>query len=238
MIPKVKFYKTDLETNIDIVKISLENRDNNLHSDDQTYKIFPELINESVEVVVEKALIERDKELSDIVNHYQKIWNKYNDDFMIALSDVLNINWPNGYKDIFVSVGIYPLCTRDLPKKAFHLSYWLSDENILDAVPHECCHLLYFEKWKELFPNYDSVTFDPPHIIWRLSEMVVDFILNNSIIQGVIPHQFKAYPFFYEDNMEEMNDIREIYQNNSIEDAIKLSYQYLLDKENNKNKEE
>lgn len=237
MVPKVKFYKTDLETNIDIVNMSLLNKDNNLHSDEQTYKIFPELVNENVEKVVERELIKIDEELSVIVSHYQKTWDKYNDSFMASLSDVLNIKWPAGYEDIFVSVGIYPLCSRDIFNKSFHLSYWLNDDGLIDLVPHECCHLLYFEKWKKLFPDYDISTFDPPHLIWRLSEMAVDFILNKDIIQENIPHHFKAYSYFYEDNIDEMNDIRKIYQNNNIEDAIRLSYQYLLDKEEN-NKEE
>ena len=48
---------------------------------------------------------------------------------------------------------------------------------------HELCHFLFFEKCKEIFPNWKYEDFDSPSILWYLSEIVVDPILNSNDIQ-------------------------------------------------------
>jgi len=44
---------------------------------------------------------------------------------------------------------------------------------------HEILHFLYFKKWKEVFPKAERRTFDSPHLVWRLSEILDPIILNN-----------------------------------------------------------
>ena len=110
----------------------------------------------------------------------------------------------------------------------------MEKEYLIQNIMYECCHFVYFEKWKELFGDWKIEQFDSPHIVWYLSEMVIDPILNNENIQIVYKSDFKAYSNFYKINIDNkclMEYIKQIYKENKIEDAIKKSYQFVLDNE-------
>ncbi|MEG1597396.1 MAG: hypothetical protein RR359_03885 [Bacilli bacterium] len=231
MIPKVMFTPVSLQDNIDVVNLALNNKDSNFDFKNQTYKLFPELSTNNIEIVIKKHLLDSNKKINEAIVRYQKVWDTYNDNFMEELSKTLNINWPDKCKNIKGFIGVVPICPRDIENATFTLPYWLDNETVLDAVAHECCHFLYFEKWKQLFPDFDENSFNTPHLIWKLSEMVIDFILNKENIQQYLRHNFKSYYYFYEKNKEEMGTIKELYEKNSIEDAIRLSYSYLLERE-------
>ncbi len=48
---------------------------------------------------------------------------------------------------------------------------------------HELCHFLFFEKCKEIYPNWKYEDFDSPSLLWYLSEIIIDPILNSEGIQ-------------------------------------------------------
>jgi hypothetical protein len=58
---------------------------------------------------------------------------------------------------------------------------------------HEACHFLYFEKWKQLYPEMDNKKFDEPHIEWHLSEILAPIILNDARIQKLLKNKAIFY---------------------------------------------
>ena len=64
----------------------------------------------------------------------------------------------------------------------------------MEVMPHECCHFLYFEKWKSLYPKMDRRKFDTPYIEWHLSEIVAPIILNDKRIQRLLKKRARFYP--------------------------------------------
>ena len=93
-------------------------------------------------------------------------------------------------------------------------------------------------KWpkecKEIYPNWKYEDFDSPSLLWYLSEIIIGPILNSDGIQKIYKHKFKCYDIFYNveiDNINLLDKIISIYKNNNIETAIKESYNYLKEHE-------
>ena len=90
---------------------------------------------------------------------------------------------------------------------------------------------MWFNKWKELYPECPRREYDSPYIPWQYSEMVVDPILNSKEIQEVINVECKAYDSYYEmkDNDKSvMDNLRAIYNTNgTIENKIIEGYDYI-----------
>ena len=232
-IPKVKFKVLDKEENINFIFEFINKEDS---SNEYFLKLFPTLRGnlsnkELVLNTVSERYDEELKQMKDKALEYQINWDKVNDEFMINLANYLNISWPK--KDINAYIGILHICPRCLDTFEFYIHPWANNEQLLTIVMHECCHFLYFEKWKELYPKYNDEDFENPHLIWELSERVVDPILNK--VYSSIEH--RAYDNFYVDKPYIMNNIKEIYQQNKIEDAIAKSYEYLVKEEENENKD-
>ena len=67
--------------------------------------------------------------------------------------------------------------------------------------------------------------------------MAIDPILNNCEIQKIYRHNFKAYKNLYDIDIQGkslMEIIRNIYNENTIEDAIIKSYEFVLENKSNK----
>jgi hypothetical protein len=58
---------------------------------------------------------------------------------------------------------------------------------------HEILHFIWFEKWKEIFPEHNKKEFESPHLAWKLSEMVPLAILSDSRIQNIFRHKPPVY---------------------------------------------
>ncbi len=231
MLPKVVFKKIDYNINVDIIKWTFNDDNSDFNLSLKTKHMFPNIKNKlDIREGVLKELSNKDSEIISSVTNYQKSWDSYNDVYIKALEDYFDIKWPSNYRKIFGMVGIMPIFPRYLDEHFFAVSYNMDNSFVVATTAHECCHFLYFEKWKELFPDYNKTTFDSPHLIWELSEMVIDVILNNKLFNDIFHYNFKSYDYFYENNKEEMDTIKLIYNNNNISDAIKKSYEYLLNK--------
>ena len=84
---------------------------------------------------------------------YTTIWNEYNDKYMLEISNYFNIKWPKEYKEISVGIGLIPVCPRYIKEKAFDI-HKKNKEDLIDTCMHELCHFLFFEKCKEIYPNW------------------------------------------------------------------------------------
>lgn len=178
-----------------------------------------------------KKLIEPYKK---IVSIYQNNWNEINNSVMTDLSNKLNISWPEDSLDIQAFVGILYTCPRNVSNRRFYIAGDSEIDRMREVTVHEICHFLYFEKWKELFNDYDESHYVQPHIIWHLSEALIDPLLNNEQFLKYTNRNIPSYEIFYEkeiNNKSIIDNLREIVDKNTIEEAIKKSYELFLNNE-------
>ena len=129
MIPKIKFRKMTIEENIDIIKCFYFSNNDFLDIKCYMMILFPELKNidktlskkevyKKIEEVVIYNYKENEKKIEQEVKRYDIIWSKYNDIYMNAISDYLNINWSN-IDTIDASIGLIPVFPRNLDNNSF-----------------------------------------------------------------------------------------------------------------------
>lgn len=124
---------------------------------------------------------------------FQKAWNKINNPVMRALEDVVECEWPSSDKVFTAYLTPNPICPRWIKERKFHLYFRKAMLNMKTASVHEIHHFIYFEKWKQLFPDWKWKEFETPHLVWALSEMVPGIVLNDSRIQKYVKWKHRAY---------------------------------------------
>jgi hypothetical protein len=134
-----------------------------------------------------KKLIEENK------TRYQKEWKKIENDFFIVLSKILQIDWPQD-KTIRAMISINPICPRFLNDWSFSIFYnYKKTSHAMEVIMHECCHFLYFEKWKQLYPKMSHKKFESPYLEWHLSEIIAPIILNDSHVRKFLKQKAAFY---------------------------------------------
>ncbi len=243
-LPRVEFKNLEVEENIESL-VWYAKKENSINSPLNFYKftlkLFPELkgkisknmsyeeIYNILDVNVRPTLEKMAKNSNDI-KEYQKIWNEVNDNIMLDLQERLQIKWPDNIK-IIGRVGLLPVCPRDIEGHTFDINYGVSKDNLIATGIHELCHFLYFEKWKEIFPNYKSEEFDNPHIAWYLSEAMIDPLINNETFKKYTKNDLSSYSVFYKkiiNNKSIIDILREYVNNYSINVAIKKGYELFI----------
>jgi hypothetical protein len=240
--PKIIFEPMTLEKNIDTIKWAYFESNGSLDVHSNLLNYFPELkklegiddkniIYKKIEEVVTNDYKKYEERIKSETERYNKIWESYNDRYFEALSKYLNANFKEDLKNIRAYVGLTPVFPRYLDTCSFSVATGLSDEWIISTCAHETCHFMWFNKWKELYPDCPRREYDSPYIPWQYSEMVVDPILNSKEINSIINVKCRAYDSFYEmmDNDKYvMDNLREIYNENiSIEEKITKGYDYI-----------
>ena len=163
---------------------------------------------------------------------YQKAFNKINNEFMWALSRYFELDWPADCQKITGDISpLLPSNPRDIRSRSFVYSASVFDEmSFVKVAAHEICHFIFFEKWKTLTSNWTWRSFDYPYIIWYLSELAIDPVLNSQLIQSVIPFRFQANPDMRELEINgslALEIIRQNFNNEPIDIAMQKSYEYL-----------
>lgn len=250
-MPRVNFKKISLDENIELIKYFyfLDDGDDSLDIYKSICECFPKigLIDDNLSAeektklitdIVKEKYISSENKIDSDVDRYNEIWNKYNDDYVNALSEYLGVSWPD--IDVFdAKVGVLPLAPRDIDEFSFCLNVGIPSNFVIDITAHELCHFLWFVKWKELFPGCDSESFNSPNLPWKYSEMVIDPILNSKMIKDILGVDIFAYESFYEikdGNSLLMDNLRNIYASDElIDEKIKLGYDY-VDRALKKNK--
>ncbi len=105
----------------------------------------------------------------------------------------MGTDWPKNRKTIKAFISINPICPRFLDNWTFSIFYNRKENDAMEVIMHECCHFLYFKKWKEVFPRADKKTFEHPHIEWHLSEILAPVILNDFRIQKLLKKKASFY---------------------------------------------
>ena len=135
-----------------------------------------------------KELIEKNKKT------YQKEWQNIENFFLTTLSEIMQIDWPKNKKIIKAMISVNPICPRFLNDWSFSIFYnYKKTSHSMEIIMHECCHFLYFEKWKKLFPKMSSKKFESPYIEWHLSEIIAPIILNDERVQKLLKQKAVFY---------------------------------------------
>lgn len=136
---------------------------------------------------VENYLEENREVIEDSRNKFQKVWMETEEEFLKNISKDFETDFPEEVKEIRASVSINPICPRYLDEWSFNVFYKFPEDRMKQTSIHEIIHFLYFKKWLEVFPNYDKRKFNGPHSEWKLSEILVNPIINNNeTIQKII----------------------------------------------------
>lgn len=243
-IPKVNIKIMSLEENIELVEWSYFENGEVLNLHECTINLFPQLrsidsklnkeqIKEKIKEVVSKYYIDNQEKLNSEAIRYKKIWDKYNDSYMIAISKYLNIEWPVKMENIDCTVGVIPVCPRNINKFNFSLDINRIESRIIEAIAHECLHFIWFEKWKNLFPECCEEEFNSPHISWEYSEIVPYLILNSKEINDILNVKCNIYSYFFEmkDNDKlVIEKLKEIFKDDkNIDDKIIDGYNYIFE---------
>lgn len=150
------------------------------------------------------------------IEFFQKGWNKINDKFINALERVMETNFPLKRINMKAFISIDPINPRFLDKWAFTVFYKENESKMREIVTHEVTHLLYFKKWREVFPKDSPRTFDSPYLNWRLSEILAPVILNDLRVKAVTKINATGYTTFYKNKINGKNIIEhftELYKN-------------------------
>ena len=239
--PKIVFEPMPMGNNIETIEWAYFEDNDSLDVHKYVLEYFPELkglegktkkeINKKIEEVVISEYKKYEQRIKDEVDRYNKIWEQYNDKYFDTLSKYLNANFREDLDVIRAYVGLIPVFPRYLDSCSFSIATGVKEEDLIATCAHETCHFMWFNKWKELYPECPRREYDSPYIPWQYSEMVVDPILNSKEIQDVIKVHCPAYDSFYEmkdNDIYVMDKLKEIYNtNDTIENRIIKGYDYI-----------
>lgn len=112
-------------------------------------------------------------------------WIKIHGKFIKNLLKILDLTKHN-VNEITCLVSINPINPRELDTNLFSVFYNYEIDFIKVIIAHEITHFFYFEKWMQVFSDSDSKTFEGPHVIWHLSEIMAPIILANPKVQSIL----------------------------------------------------
>lgn len=241
-LPKVRFKKMDISENLDSL-VWCSNPKNSKNSPLDFYKktlmIFPELegkIHEGMSdydiyMVLDrevKPILENLYNDSNDVEKYQTIWDKVSDQIMIDLENKLDCKWPENI-EVVARICLLPCLSRDIMGRTFDVNYGGEADDVIETAIHELCHIIYYEKWMQIFPDYSEEEFDNPHIAWYLSEAMIDPLINNETFRKYTKGDLTCYTVFYETYLEDgksvVDILRDYVREYPIGEAIKKGYE-------------
>jgi len=135
---------------------------------DECIKRFREFLEDLRTKTQEKMLTAKEEMGSE--------WEKIGPEFLKALSEHFETEWPEDRPEIVGYVTNMPTFPRFLNKYKFCVGYENTAKSI-ETTAHEILHFLWFKKWKEVFPEMDSREYETPNLAWRLSEIMDPIIL-------------------------------------------------------------
>lgn len=245
-LPKITFRLMTFIENMDLMamfihdELNQEDKANIIFFKDKYPEIkdidFSKMTQEQISDFLQSKLSiswhEEMKSSDNIVNDFQSNWDQINDDVMRDLANRLNIDWPEDSLNILARVGIMAACPRYVEERVYDTYIYADVARMRVTAIHEICHFLYFEKWQELLGNYWGEGCDNPHIVWLLSEAMIDPLLNNDVFRKYTNAEIFSYDVFYNTMINDASIIdylREIVINKPIDEAIKDSYAFFME---------
>lgn len=192
---KIKFLLNNPKDDFYFIRFFLN--DKNIYWRNRIFKRHPKLKSiDKVELMgYIKEYYDKHKDfLEKAVNNFQLEWDKLNDSFINALSEVTETRIPNRIVKAFVSIN--PICPRNISNWFFNIFYKQNKVDMIKTISHELTHFFYFKKWSEVFDDNPN-TYESPHLNWALSELLVSVILNDSRIKAITKVNARSYDYFY-----------------------------------------
>lgn len=236
---KVNFKLLSLEDTASILNWSSKQIGGILPLSEATFYLYPELkgkINidkDNTDLIcnlIKDRINKFNNDNKDKLKKYELLWNRYQDKYINIMEDYFKISLN---KEINAYLGLLPVCPRFIEGLSFYFDL-CDEERFIDICMHEICHFYFFEKCKKIFKNWKYEDFDNPSLLWYLSEIVIDAILNRKEVQSLFDHQFRSYDNFYDIYLENkciVDIIKDIFDNNDIECAIKKGLIFLKENE-------
>ncbi len=244
MIPKIKFELADIESTVRMINRFVVTASTGTGWGKIILKEYPELNNlieksekEKKEEIINFFLSNKFRELKpkleEARENFQASWDKNNSDFMKALAEINEIEWPEEYSVIMARITLNPICPRYLKQRMFDVYYKFSVNKMREIALHEISHFIFFEKWKSIFPNYDERDFESPQLIWKLSEMMPFVVLGHEKIQKIFKHEPNIYKKWHETKINKvciLECLKRIYDSSSnFEDFVKKAYLFVTE---------
>lgn len=226
MNSRVVYEVPDLEKQISLFKYFIDLNEKFRNS---LYLEYPNLKEDELNDAVSSIYQSRENELRKVREEAQRKWDEVEEKVLKEFSNILQKEWK--LETIPGGISLLPFSTRDLKEKRFDVYFKKDIQSILKTTTHELFHFIYFDKWKEIFPNTSIEEMDYPNPTWALSEIALPIMLNNSKVKNILGIEFKSYPMFENEEYEGESivlHIKKIYQENGIEDFLKKSYEYIL----------
>jgi len=193
-----------------------------------THKFFRKFILENKNLMKKKTLL------------FQKEWDKINNSYMKTLSFIVEIDWSEKDKKMLAFVSPNSICPRNIKERWFDVFFSSSVEHMKGTAIHEILHFLYFEKWKQVFPETSEKEFNSPYLVWKLSEMVPPVILSDKKIQKIFLHTPGVYQEYKKLKIKGkplLDYIQKFYSNRrNFEDFLKKSWIFVKKHEKEINK--
>ena len=163
---------------------------------------------------------------------FEKFFNAKSDVLLKNLLNLLQLK-ETKINEIMILISTCPINPRNIKKKEFSVYYNFPSEDMFAIAMHEILHFVYFEKWEEVFPESNEESFDGPHIIWHLSEIVAPILLNSNELQNVLKYNHRGYSEYDKlkfGNRDIGDIIKDFYkESNNFEDFLKKAYKFVLE---------
>ncbi len=237
---KFEHYLLDLNTTAEILSWFIFDDKGVFPKSELVYNLYPSLVGKidikdndvksKIGSLIEEKYLTFNNENRNLIDEYDGVIKKYFDNYLRLLNDYFNIDKKYNIK---IGIGLIPVFPRDILEETYCVGK-VSEEIVIDVFMHEVCHFAFFDKCSKIFSNFSEVDMNSPSLLWYLSEMVIDPILNRDEFQSIFNHEFKAYNNFYNIKVNGkfvMDELIMIFNNNDCEDAIIKSYNYLFENE-------
>lgn len=137
---------------------------------------------------------EHEEAMKRLVQRLQTEWSKTNDKVMEGLEEIMEKKWSK----IGKMRAYLTLCStagRFLDSHEFQVTFMGKSINeMMSNVLHEITHFLYFDKWRDVFPEDKAQEFSNPHLIWTLSEILVVPIDNDPRVRAYMASDPRIHP--------------------------------------------
>ncbi len=226
MVPSIVKYEVPrVEKQISLFKYFLEVDEKFRNA---LYLEYPGLKEQKLEIYVTTLYQSKGRKLKGIRDEAQESWNKIEGNILTEFTNILHKDWD--IKTIPGGISLLPFSTRDLKEKRFDVYYKKDIQGILKTTTHELFHFIFFDKWKDIFPNTTIEEMDYPNPIWALSEIALPIMLNNSNVVNILDNTFKNYGMFENEVFNGgkiICHIEDLYKSNGVEDFLQQSSEYI-----------
>ena len=226
----VKFEVITLEDQIQVIE-------NFLSFKNQTSEFIAEFFDFDIDCIksndIKTKLTElynkRIEDLNRSCLKFQKVWNKK---FEMINTELTRIFGKEFNFECTAYVNLNPVWPRYLSAKCFHVNLDSTEDYLLSSSTHEIIHFIWFEIWKESFPNIPKEEYDYPNLSWLISEIVIEPIFRFSKLKNLSNFN-PAYDYFYTDKIGNKT-IAEIANNiykrsNDVRDFQQKIYDFFKD---------